>query len=251
MKKFKLLIGVYLMLQISLYAMFLIVDLAGENAGFSITVKFIVILLCFLYVMLPQTGSSKRDYLILRLALLFTLISDFIILFMDANMYKYGMLTFLTAQQLHGIRLSSLSSMYGARTEPSLIDRFSLRLLLQALIAAVLYAFLLIAGVGIDILTIIVALYFISLVFNVVRSARLALLLKGNRQAIALAAGFFLFLLCDINVGIFNLSDFIPVAWNGYSLLYSIASILMWLFYAPSQVLISLSIHPAGKKEQK
>lgn len=249
--KSKVIIAVYLMLQISMYVMFLKADLAGENAGFSNRIKFIVILFCFCYVMLPQAAADKRDRLIIRLALLFTLISDFIILFLSDNMYKYGMLTFLTAQQLYGIRLSGLGAVYGARPEPSLTSRFILRLLLQAVIAIILCTTLHISGVDIDSLTIIVAIYFISLLLNVIRSMRLALLMPGNKQAAVFAAGLFLFLLCDINVGIFNLSDFIPLSGNGYRLLYSMSTILMWFFYAPSQVLISLSLHPAGKREQK
>jgi hypothetical protein len=50
-----------------------------------------------------------------------------------------------------------------------------------------------------------------------------------------------LFLLCDINVGIFNLSGFIALPERIYQMMYSVSSILMWTFYAPSQVLIALS----------
>jgi hypothetical protein len=58
-----------------------------------------------------------------------------------------------------------------------------------------------------------------------------------------------LFLLCDINVGLFNLSDFITPS-PAYNIIYSISSILMWTFYAPSQVLIALSVENE-KKVQK
>jgi len=63
----------------------------------------------------------------------------------------------------------------------------------------------------------------------------------GKSRDIRLFAwGMVLFLLCDINVGIFNLSGFINVG-PVYEVLYGISSISMWLFYAPSQVLIVLS----------
>jgi hypothetical protein len=55
------------------------------------------------------------------------------------------------------------------------------------------------------------------------------------------AAGLVLFLLCDINVGLFNLSGFVSVTGRVVEILYSLSSILMWTFYAPSQVLIAIS----------
>jgi hypothetical protein len=55
-----------------------------------------------------------------------------------------------------------------------------------------------------------------------------------------LVAGFILFLLCDINVGIYNILSFnLP---NIYlNVLRNLSLRLMWFFYLPSQIFIALS----------
>jgi hypothetical protein len=50
-----------------------------------------------------------------------------------------------------------------------------------------------------------------------------------------------LFLLCDLNVGVFNLTGFVSVNSSWFHNLYAISAIAMWLFYLPAQVFISLS----------
>ena len=82
------------------------------------------------------------------------------------------------------------------------------------------------------------ALYFSQLASN----ALLAWTLRGAHWR-AFALGLTLFAGCDICVGLFNV---LPAA----SPLYFPASIGMWLFYLPSQVLIALSALPE-KEEVK
>ena len=53
--------------------------------------------------------------------------------------------------------------------------------------------------------------------------------------------GLVLFLLCDINVMIYNMDGFVNVSSSFYHMLKSSSVILMWAFYLPSQVLIVLS----------
>lgn len=45
---------------------------------------------------------------------------------------------------------------------------------------------------------------------------------------------------CDLCVGLHNLAAFLPVVDTGP--LFSFAQVGMWLFYLPSQVLITLSV---------
>jgi len=54
-------------------------------------------------------------------------------------------------------------------------------------------------------------------------------------------AGLTLFILCDLNVLIFNLYMFININSAFYNNLNSLASIMIWGFYLPSQVIIVLS----------
>ena len=54
--------------------------------------------------------------------------------------------------------------------------------------------------------------------------------------------GLLLFLICDINVLIFNLGAYISISSDLFLVLQTAATILMWTFYLPSQVLIVLSV---------
>ncbi len=56
-----------------------------------------------------------------------------------------------------------------------------------------------------------------------------------NGQMIAL--GMILFLLCDINVALYNILGYI----GKVNVFYNISFVSMWLFYLPSQVLLALS----------
>lgn len=47
--------------------------------------------------------------------------------------------------------------------------------------------------------------------------------------------------MCDVNVALYNIIGFISLTGKFINLLYDISSISMWLFYLPSQVLLSLS----------
>ena len=81
-------------------------------------------------------------------------------------------------------------------------------------------------------LNLLAALYFSQLLSNTVLAWRL----KGRRWR-RFALGLTLFAGCDVCVGLFNA---LPAA----SPLYPAASVGMWLFYLPSQVLIALSALP-------
>ena len=54
--------------------------------------------------------------------------------------------------------------------------------------------------------------------------------------------GLLLFLICDINVLIFNLGSYISINSETFVILQNASTILMWTFYLPSQVLIVFSV---------
>ena len=87
-------------------------------------------------------------------------------------------------------------------------------------------------------LTAVSALYFIQLAVNALESLRL-----GRRYA-GFALGLWLFIGCDLCVGLRNLSAFLPGAGQGG--LFAFARVGMWLFYLPSQVLIASSVRKEG-----
>lgn len=230
---------IFLVIQSVLYGTFLSLDILGRNITLSNRVKFAVVVLCFSYVIITGIKDRSRKHKLLIYALAFTVISDFFILLSDY--YLYGVLTFIIAQQLYGMRISELFNNEIINSSPiSLIRNFAIRLLYQGAITFFVGVILWLMGVNIEALLVVSILYFISISTNVVRLFKLRANYNYRRDIRYFAIGMVLFLLCDINVGLFNLSDFLPVSQT-YDMIYSISSVLMWTFYAPSQVLISLS----------
>ena len=61
-----------------------------------------------------------------------------------------------------------------------------------------------------------------------------------GRRGRCFGLGLLLFVGCDLCVGLHNLAAVLPVVDTGP--LFSFAQVGMWLFYLPSQVLITLSV---------
>lgn len=235
-------LNIFLIIQGGCYAAFLFLDLKGDHISISTGIKLSIILLCFLYTLWMREGESTRDMLLLRVALFFTFLSDFIILLLPAKAYIYGVGSFLIVQQLYGIRLKCGDNRRRGLPEPrGLFSYWLLRLASELFAALLILLGLYLADVSPDGLLIASTVYFISLVFNVIGSIRLALRKPSRVNHRIFAAGLLLFLLCDINVGLFNLSGYISLSGKAGELIYRLSSILMWTFYAPSQVLIAVS----------
>lgn len=228
---------IFLIIQFIMYVTFLSLDILDTNIALSNNIKFAAVILCFLYVIFRKERQNTKDHIWLCCALAFTVVSDIFILLTDY--YFYGVLTFIIAQQLYGIRIDELYE----REKNSSVSRIKsviIRLLYQTALGFSVYIMLLLTDVNCDALLTVSIFYFISICFNVVRSLKLSVHYRERKDIRIFAYGMLLFLLCDINVGLFNISDFLPVG-SAYTMIYNISSILMWFFYAPSQVLIALS----------
>lgn len=224
----------FIMLQTILYGWFLSLDLTGGSYRLSAIIKYSMIILCFCYVLFYKKGTGKGILLCLRFALLFTVISDFFILLLDY--YFYGVLSFLIVHQLYALKMDI------EMEHKRILLTFLKRLCLQLIIAAGICLLLRGVGVTLERLLIVTVFYFVCIVMNVIYAVRVSLHRPKEKSSRIFAAGMILFLLCDVNVGIFNLSDFLTLSKTSYELLYLISAILMWTFYAPSQVLIALSV---------
>jgi hypothetical protein len=250
---------IFLLLQTILYASFLVLDLTGHNNGLSIGIKYAIIILCFCNALLAG-GAFKGIVLLhrklrpshslfIQLGLLFTLIADYFLLLKDY--YLYGVLAFIVVQQLYSIRLIRQQWAQKAVTLGDPDDKvgcvpFTLYvkpMLLRVGLTVLICFIIKVAGMTLEVLLIVSVYYFISILSNTIASCRLYFLDRTSRSNQLYAIGMMLFLLCDINVGLFNLTGFIELSEESYSLIYSLSSILMWTFYAPSQVLISMSCH--------
>ena len=168
----------------------------------SIYLKYLGIFLCFLFAFL-----NKKKYI--SNALLFTLIADYFLLIKDEH-YLIGVSSFLLVQTIYFFYLKNNNCELFKKV----------RVLIYALILTFSIIFKL------DVLYFLVLIYFSTLVLNTVSSFT-------SRDLRIFSIGLTLFILCDVSVGLFNI---LP-----YGRVYLIVSLLMWVFYLPSQVLISLS----------
>ena len=233
--------GLFLAIQGLLYGSFLALDFTGGSVRLSTRIKYTVIILCFFYTILNHKSIYKKKQLCLRIAFIFTLIADYFLLLQDHH-YFYGVLSFLFAQQTYGIKLDLEELPDNAAVKRNLTLRILCRIAIQLTIAGGIGVLLDYTGIVMDRLLFVSLFYFISFLTNIYRSLGIARKYPKNRSNLLFAIGMVLFLLCDLNVGLYNLSDFIPLTAKLDKMIYSFSSIFMWVFYAPSQVLIALSI---------
>lgn len=203
----------FLMTEVLLYLSFLYCDIQGGSpVGLSSLLKYAGICLCFLYSL-----AQKNDRRI-TLGLLFTVAADYFLLFTDR--FLPGVLFFLCVQLCYFLWLQR-----GAWT---LVYSLIGKMIVSGALLAVLFA----SGVEVDSLLAVTLYYFLFLAENTVRGVR-----SGRRL---FAVGMCLFLLCDIQVGIFNMASYVPV-FSESSLLYEIAAVGMWACYLPAKVCIAIA----------
>lgn len=200
-----------------LYLAFLSLDLFLPGSGWDISLKYLSILLCFCFVL---GNGEGRDSLLMKTALGFTLLADLFLLVLD-HWYLIGVACFCVVQLLYLTRIAKLRP-----------EKLPLRLALRGLlvVAALITAWRLGA---LDGLTALSLFYFSQLICNALESLSLGIPFRG------FSLGLFLFVGCDLCVGLQNLSAWFPAAGGP---LVEFARVGMWLFYLPSQVLISLSV---------
>lgn len=229
----------FVLIQVLLYGAFLFIDLTGGNIVLSKNIKFIIIILCFCYALFYKKNADKGIIFCLQGAMFFTLISDLFLLILD--FYFYGVLTFILVQQLYGMRNRIVLSTHHRSHRSLFLGRsFLLCASIQLFVTGMISMILMQLGVKPEKLLLASVFYFICIATNVVMAIKAAVLIP-NRANLLFAAGMLLFLLCDINVGLFNIADFISLPEDVYHFLYTCSTVLMWTFYAPSQVLLVLS----------
>lgn len=210
----------FLIIEGILYITFLMLDIFLPYSGWDVPIKYTSILLCFFG---SFAAPENTDGQLTRAALFFTLLADLFLLVLD-RWYLIGVASFCVVQLLY------LTRIHRTGNRP-----LSLRLLLRAALAVTLLAL----GAALDTLnplTILTLIYFSQLAANFIASLSL------GRAGWQFALGLLLFMGCDICVGLCNLATVLPEA--AILSLLPFAQVGMWLFYLPSQVLITLS---AGK----
>ncbi len=200
----------FLVMEAVLYMIFMALDLLGFSS-WTTGWKYAGILLCLLFSLLCASKGGDRA---VPAALLFTSVADLFLLVID-HYYLAGVLFFLAAQLVYLIRLYKMA---GKIWLPARLAG----ILLSCLVPGILHLY--------SPLNLVSVLYFSFLLVNMAISWTVR---TGQGRIFAL--GLSLFVLCDLCVGMYNLGWIVP-GW-----LHQFIRIGMWLFYLPSQVLISLS----------
>lgn len=172
----------------------------------------LVLLLSFLA---SKNAYNEKDIRLLKYALSLTLIADFFLLFVK-KYYLVGVIIFSIVQTIHSVRYRQSNS------------RLFEKNMFLAFLGFTIAAFILKIFADIEYLMTFSVFYAITLtlsVFNAINACIKKSYPMPNRHMIAF--GMILFLLCDVNVGLFNLTV--------------VSSNLIWVFYLPSQVLLALS----------
>jgi len=168
----------------------------------STYLKYLGIVLCLIYVI-----YNKKSYKVIALS--FTLIADLFLLVLNQN-YELGVFIFIGAQISYLLYLRSINN-------KSFKTFLPIRIFIIIVGSIVLYL-----SKNNSLLNELVLIYFSSLVINCLNAY--------NAKEKMFTLGLLLFIACDICVGLHNTTFNTPLI-----------SILMWVFYLPSQVLIALS----------
>ncbi|MCL2664350.1 MAG: lysoplasmalogenase family protein [Defluviitaleaceae bacterium] len=172
--------------------------------------------------------TVKSDGFWLRAAMLFTLAADyFLLIYIDEFI---GLCLFCCAQTAHHIRFAADGKFLG-RAWP-LNPRIIIQISAGALIIILPLPF--------DTVTKLAAVYAAGLICAAAASVKRRMRLK-SRQSFFAMLGMVLFLCCDINVMLFNLT--------GSGAVYEAAYVLIWVFYLPSQILLSISEEKNNHRE--
>lgn len=200
-------IKIFICAEAALYIAFTAMDVLA--AGDSRWIKFAGIALCFA---VSALLSARGGEVLVTAAVGLSAAADILLLVLDAH-YAVGIALFFAAQILYFARI------YRANGRKS---AWPLRLFLFMAAVAIMAQFGLLSP-----LDLLAGAYFSFFACNVMQASGLE-----NKLFFA---GLCLFLCCDICVGLHNMPSALP-DW-----LQSAASIGMWTFYLPSQVMIVLS----------
>lgn len=215
--KRNLLVLLFIVVEIVLYIFIIFV-----NPSCIRILQWISILLCFLFAI-----GMTRKFSFINLALLFTVIADgFLVL--SASPIQAPGTTFFACTSLAYFMFLFLKES-GKTRKIHVISRIFLIVVVLIVTAVVLKE-------KTDYLSMISMFYFTNLILNLVFSF---VTFKSNKL---LSIGLVLFALCDVVVGLSSGANvYIPVKEGG--IIYSIINApinLAWLFYLPSQVIISI-----------
>lgn len=190
-----------------------------KNKYFSLDwFRYSGVIICFLFSLL--SFKNKRNHFLIA-GLAFTIVADyFLIIFNDY--YIIGIAFFTIVQAMYFCYIMPKHWL------ASLITRFSIAGIVSLFITFVLKVS--------DATSYAAIFYYTNLVMNAVDA-----FINKNKGLLLFAIGLVLFIGCDTFVGLFNLSDFITINSSAFKALEDNCVLIIWIFYLPSQTLISFS----------
>lgn len=218
-----------------LYLLFVLSDLSllrFEGVSSNL-LKYISIILLFICSAIFVIQFREFETIILCSALFFTVIADFFLLF-TTNLIP-GILSFLVVQQLYLILI--LKSGNTGYTGKLLIKNLFIRLPLAALFMIILTLVL-----GIEAMTDNWILYTICILYGICFLLNVITAFLRHTNAL-LKYGLLLFLLCDVCVLLTNMPSYFVLSTSITHFCRTIAPPLMWIFYLPGKLMISLSVY--------
>lgn len=233
----------FVFLELFLFGVFLVFDFGQMMPTLSNILKYIAIWLCFILAVFAYVESKRKQVLCMAVILFFTVLSDTFLLF--TNLFEFGILSFILVQILYSRKIKTVCE-DGCRVY-----------MLEMLLITFLWNLFILALRNEKLLTPIIALaslYFLLFTLNLIKSWYLVYKSKKNGQdkreqnvnkffgnELALAVGLTLFYLCDIHVGL----HFLFASRNQDTELIKgvtyLTGNLMWFFYLPSQVILTLN----------
>lgn len=217
-----------------------------------IYIKYYSIILCLIisviYYYKKRSKDGINEYSLLVGAIFFTAVSDYFLLIKNDYLVP-GLISFCI---VHGIYLFVINCKDIKNTAIYTAARIGAALVITIILNA--------AGVirysndsAMNAVLFLAILYGISFVWNILLLAVKIINHNTDRtqentkvcefpHPVMFLIGLLLFLICDINVLIFNLGSYISINSETFVILQNASTILMWTFYLPSQVLIVLSV---------
>lgn len=219
----------FLIFELILYITFAFLDIFQLSFEISSILKYISIWSCLVFVFLSYLKSKEKSILYMSIILIFTLISDFLLLF--TRSYEMGIIFFMIVQVLYSFKIK-------------LICQDSCKFYMVEVLAVTFFWNLIVLLMKhfnlLSPIIVVASWYFVIFTANMIRIwLKVFQSNKANKKVISFAIGLTLFYLCDINVGlnyllyIENLPRLIVMFANN-------AGIFIWLFYLPSQIILSV-----------
>ncbi len=228
MKKRLISLGILLafyIVTIILYTVFLARDYSGTYYDNTIYVKYSIVITSGAFTLLnslylKEEGNRLFSFAMQTLAMITTIVADYFLL-VKGTMFETGVGFFIVTQLCYFLIILSRKK-YGLRT---LLIVLAYRTTLPVI------ALIIMSAMGVlNLLYALTAIYFVQLVFNFLENIFLACVSQEKQlrfEHIFLSIGFALFIACDVCVGLSNLGVDV---WKP-----------IWLFYAPSQVILCSS----------